>query len=94
MTFRDVKTILKEIGFNMNGCAIGEKLTLAGDGVVVFREDGVYKVCDVERNVRFDVEEYDTEHDASKAFLMKLNKVYGDWYDFSKYVESGSFYHG
>ena len=86
MTFRDVETILKEIGFNMNGCAIGKKLTLAGDGVVVFREDGVYKVCDVERNVRFDIEEYDTEHDASRAFLKKLYNAYGDWYDFSKYI--------
>lgn len=87
MTFGDVKTILKEIGFNMNGCAIGEKVTLAGDGVVVFREDGVYKVCDVERNMRFDVEEYVAEHDASRAFLKKLCNAYGDWYDFSKYVQ-------
>lgn len=87
MTFRDVRTILKEIGFNMNGCAIGKKLTLAGDGVVVFHEDGVYKVCYVERNVRFDVEEYDTEHDAGRAFLKKLKEGFGRWYDFARYIQ-------
>ena len=87
MTFSDVRKILNEIGFNMNGCAIGEKVTLAGDGVVVFREGGVYKVCDVERNVRFDIEEYDNESDASRAFLKKLRNAYSDWYEFPQHVQ-------
>lgn len=87
MTFRDVRTILKEIGFDMDCCSIlGSKMVPAGDGVVVCKEDNAYKVFYVERHQSFSLEEYCTEHEASKAFLMKLNKAYGDWYDFSKYV--------
>ena len=84
MTFDDVHRFLEDIGFNMKGCAIGERGMMAGEGVVVFYEDGIYKVCAVERNVCFDIEKYATKNEASRAFLRRLSNAYGDWYDFSQ----------
>lgn len=88
MTFNDVRRILKEIDFDMNCCNVLEgKTVLAGDGVVVFRENGVYKVCYVERNEQYGIEEYANEHDASRAFLKKLKEGFGRWYDFARYIQ-------
>lgn len=84
MIFDDVRRSLADIDFNMKGCAIGERGTMAGEGVVVSCEDGVYKVYDVDRNVCFAIEEYATENEASRAFLRRLSNAYGDWYDFSQ----------
>ena len=70
MIFDDVRRSLADIDFNMKGCAIGKRGTMAGEGVVVFYEDGVYKVCGVERNVCFDIDEYATENEASRAFCV------------------------
>lgn len=83
MTFDDVRRSLEDIDFNMKGCTIGERGTMAGEGVVVFCEDGVYEVCGVERNVCFDIDEYATEN-GKQGFLCKLSNAYGDWYDFSQ----------
>ena len=88
MTIKDVERILKEVNFNMAYCSILDRKTVrAGDGIVMFHEEGVYKVFNVERQVPYDIEEHNTEHDASKAFLKKLEESFGAWYDFSKYIQ-------
>lgn len=87
MTIKDVERILKELNFNMNYCSILDKKHVrAGDGVIIYREKGIYKVFDIERNVPYDIEEYTDEHDASMAFLRKLEESFGPWYDFAKYI--------
>jgi len=84
MTIKDVEKILEQLNFNMAYCSILDRKTVrAGDGVVMFYEDGVYEVFNVERQVPFDIEEYTTEHDACMAFLKKLEESFGAWYNFS-----------
>lgn len=88
MNFNKVKQILEKIGFDMDCCSIlDSKRVPAGDGVVAYKEDGVFKVFYVERHNPFSIEEYCTEEEASNAFLVKVKKAYGDWYDFSKYIQ-------
>lgn len=86
MTFQEVKQILEDTNFDFDCCSIfNGPMVKLGDGVVVIKDGDKYKVFFVERHELFDVEEFTSEHDACKNFIMKLHEDFPQLYDFPKH---------